>query len=65
MVGGRRAQDEGAAVPDQPGGGADQLAAQPVDKAAGFFAELALSERETDIAIAAEVPRGAPLGQPE
>ncbi|WEN40549.1 UvrABC system protein A [Thauera sp. GDN1] len=30
--------------------GLHQLAAQPVDKAAGFFAELALNERETDIA---------------
>lgn len=30
--------------------GLHQLAAQPVDKAAGFFADLALSERETDIA---------------
>ena len=30
--------------------GLHQLAAQPVDKAAGFFADLALNERETDIA---------------
>ncbi|WP_297362143.1 excinuclease ABC subunit UvrA, partial [Thauera sp.] len=30
--------------------GLHQLAAQAVDKAAGFFAELALNERETDIA---------------
>ncbi len=30
--------------------GLHQLAAQPVDKAAAFFAELALNERETDIA---------------
>jgi excinuclease ABC subunit A len=30
--------------------GLHQLAAQPVDKAAGFFAELALNDRETDIA---------------
>ncbi len=30
--------------------GLHQLAAQPVDKAAGFFAELALNARETDIA---------------
>ena len=30
--------------------GLHQLAAQPVDKAAGFFTDLALNERETDIA---------------
>ncbi|MDI3514272.1 MAG: excinuclease subunit, partial [Rhodocyclaceae bacterium] len=30
--------------------GLHQLAAQPVDKAAGFFSDLALNERETDIA---------------
>ncbi|ENO76063.1 excinuclease ABC subunit UvrA [Thauera sp. 63] len=30
--------------------GLHQLAAQPVDKAASFFADLALNERETDIA---------------
>jgi len=30
--------------------GLHQLAAQPVDRAAGFFADLALNERETDIA---------------